>query len=96
MKRTDPQSIGEIIDRVLDQENIRDTALEQRACYLWQEIVGAGINRYTSRRYVSGGVMHVYITSAPLKNELQFHRSRLVEQINKAVGTDVITDIAIH
>lgn len=96
MKQTDPLSIREIIDKVLDQEEIRSTALNQRACYLWPEIVGAGINRYTTRRYVSMGVMHVFISSAPLKNELMFHRGRLVEQINKAVGTNVITEIVIH
>ncbi len=96
MKKTEPLSIRDIIDRVLDQENIRDTALEQRVCYLWPEIVGNSINRLTSRRYMKDGVLHVYISSAPLKNELQFHRDKLIEQINQSVGTDVVKEISIH
>ena len=96
MKRTDPQSIKELIDKVLDDDSVRDVARAQRLCYLWPEIVGQGINRYTTRRYVVDGVLHVYLSSAPLKNELQFHRSRLVELLNQAVGADVINDINFH
>ena len=56
----------------------------------------AGINRYTTRRYVSGGVLHVYLTSAPLKNELSFNRDRLISAINRVVGAEVITDVHFH
>ncbi|MDE6152773.1 MAG: DUF721 domain-containing protein [Muribaculaceae bacterium] len=96
MKRSDPLSIKELIDRVLDDDSVRDAARAQRLCYLWPEIVGQGINRYTTRRYVADGILHVYLSSAPLKNELQFHRSRLIDLLNQAVGADVITDIHIH
>lgn len=96
MKRTDPVSIKQLIDRILDEDSVRDAARAQRVCYLWPEIVGPGINRYTTRRYVADGILHVYITSAPLKNELQFHRDRLVGLLNDAVGTPVITDIHFH
>lgn len=96
MKRSDPKSIKEVIDLVLDDESIRDTARAQRICFLWPEIVGQGINRHTSRRYVADGILHVYIDSAPLKNELNFSRSHLVELLNKAAGANVITDITFH
>ena len=96
MKRTDPLSIKELIDKVLDDDSVRDAARAQRLCYLWPDIVGQGINRYTTRRYVADGILHVYLSSAPLKNELQFHRSRLVELLNEAVGENVITYININ
>ena len=50
MKRTDPLSIKELIDKVLDDDSVRDAARAQRLCYLWPDIVGQGINRYTTRR----------------------------------------------
>ncbi|MCM1448889.1 MAG: DUF721 domain-containing protein [Clostridiales bacterium] len=96
MKRSDPMSIKQLIDTVLDDDKLRDAARAQRLCYMWPEIVGQGINRYTSKRYVAERQLHVYISSAPLKNELQFHRSRLVELLNQSVGADVIDDIIIH
>lgn len=96
MKRTDPQHIAKIIDSVMLEGPDANQVLQQRASYLWVEIVGPGINRYTTRRYVKDGVLHVYLSSAPLKNELSFNRRQLVEQLNRAVGSNVITDIEFH
>ncbi len=47
MKRVEPQSIRQIIDRVLSTSGSRQELLEHRASYLWSEIVGPGINRHT-------------------------------------------------
>lgn len=96
MKRTEPKSFAEIFDEGMRLAGAADTLAQQRACYLWPEIVGPGVNKYTLRRYVDGGVLHVYITSAPLKQELQFLRSGILEQLNKAVGCQALTSIEIH
>ncbi|MDE5689875.1 MAG: DUF721 domain-containing protein, partial [Duncaniella sp.] len=42
------------------------------------------------------GVLHVYLTSAPLKNELSFNRDRLISAINRVVGAEVISDVQFH
>lgn len=96
MKRTEPKSFAEIFDEGMRMAGASDTMAQQHACYLWPEIVGPGINRYTMRRYVDGGVLHVYISSAPLKQELQFLRASIMEQLNAAVGSQAITSIEIH
>lgn len=96
MKRQDPKLIGEIINKALHDSNTIGSFNEQKVSYLWPEIVGPGINRYTTRRFVESGVLHVFISSASLKNELQFMRSHLVQELNKAVGADVLKEIIIH
>ena len=96
MRRTEPLLFSEIFNRVVEQSGHADTYAEQRACFVWPEVVGQGVNRYTTHRYVDHGTMHVYITSASLKNELGFHKAALIEQINRRVGRNVITSITIH
>lgn len=96
MKRTDPKSIAEIIDAALERGGNAEQLARQRASFAWSEVVGQGINRYTFKRFVEGSTLHVFITSAPLKHELSFHKQKIVEAINNAVGRDVITDISIH
>lgn len=96
MKRTEPKSIHAIIEEALESSSMATGFREQQACYLWGEIVGPGVNRYTTRRYVEKGRLHVYLSSGPLKNELQFMRSHITQQLNRAVGSNVITEIIIH
>ena len=96
MKRTYPRHIAAIIDEAMDRAGLTDSLNEQRAAAAWADVVGASINRYTSRRYVDHGVLHVYLTSAPLKNELSFNRNRLISAINRMVGAEVISDVQFH
>ena len=93
MKRTEAKNIGQIINDLLKKENL-DVALdEHRASALWPQIVGDGINRYTIRRDVKDGVMTVYLSSAPLANELMLNRDRIIQRINEALGRDIIREI---
>ena len=97
MKRTEPKSFADIFEENMARAGASDTMARHQACFLWPEIVGPGINKYTYKRYVDDtGCLHVYVSSAPLKNELSYMRSQLVEQINKAVGSQALTDIIFH
>lgn len=93
MKRTEAKSIAEIIGDFMQQEDIEATMLEHKALHLWQEVVGPGVNRMTTERYVENGVITVKINSAVLRNELMLSRSSIIAQLNKLVGKDVIREI---
>jgi predicted nucleic acid-binding Zn ribbon protein len=96
MKHTEAKQVGEIISEMIAATGNERTFEEQQLCYLWPEIVGPAVNRYTMRRFIDRGVLHVYLSSASLKSDLSFMRAQLVERLNEAVGSQVITDIAIH
>ena len=68
----------------------------QRVCTLWPEIVGPTINRFTTRRWIDRDVLHVAISSAALRNDLMFHRERLIAHLNRAAGKNIISNIIFH
>lgn len=96
MKKHEALSVGQIIENALKRAGSDDEYARQQACYLWAEVVGPGVNRITTRRWVDRHTMHVCITSSVVKNELTYHRDQLVAAINSRVGTDVISDIVFH
>lgn len=96
MKRTYPRQIAAIIDEAMNRAGLSDSLNEQRASAAWIEVVGPVVNRYTSRRYVDHGTLHVYLTSAPLKNELSFNKAGIMAALNRVVGADVVKDIQFH
>lgn len=98
MNRTEPQQIGDIIQDVFVRAGQKDNADRYRALVNWGNIVGGGVNSITTRRYVTGqGIMHVYISSASVKQELMFRRERLVKELNVYAGTpDAIKELVIH
>lgn len=96
MKRTEAKTVGEIFTEAMSQAGMGDVYNEQRASFLWPEIVGPTINRMTTRRYIEAGVLHVYISSASLKSELSFLTDTLKQRINDSIGKQVVKSIVIH
>jgi len=96
MKRTEPKSIAEIIGEVIRSQGLDDEIARRRLCFAWSDVVGPGVARATTRRYVDGATLHVHITSAALKNDLQYMKSALIERLNEAAGTEVISNIVFH
>lgn len=96
MKRRDALRVGEIIAEFMEREHLDDVLAEHRALALWPAIVGEGIDRYTTSRAVDNGIITVAISSAPLRHQLMLSRATIVEQMNNAVGRQVIRDIRIR
>lgn len=95
MKRSQPEQIGQLIDRLMQQYRLDSDANAHRAVALWKEIVGPGLQQYTTRVYVRRDVLHVHISSAPLKNELLYRRQALLQEINAQLKTP-IQSIQLH
>jgi hypothetical protein len=89
-------TIRQIIDKVMDNSVRKDDILEMRAASLWSDVVGSGVNSYTTRRYVKDGVLHVYISSGPLKSELSFRREAIITAINNILGKPILKSLHLH
>ena len=96
MKRTEAKSIAEIIGDFMQHEDIEDAVLEQKALRLWNQVVGPGVNRMTTERFVDNGVITVKISSAALRNDLMLSRTAIITQLNQLVGKAVIKEIVFR
>lgn len=93
MKRSNAETVGQIIQHYLESEKLDTKMYELRIAELWADVVGPGVNRYTINRYVKDRCLFVRLSSAALRNELMLGRSVLVKRLNDAVGHEVINDI---
>lgn len=96
MKRSQPLQIGQIIDKMLTDTGLRPSLERRSVEALWPAVVGRHIASYTRRVALEGRVMHIYIDSAPLKEELGYLRDTLVTKLNKLANRRVVDNILIH
>ena len=91
MERTEALAVGDILKAMMESNVDR-----HKICYLWSEVASAYINHHTTRRFVDGDTLHVFIDSGPLKSELAYMLPLFIEQLNRAVGKRIIKKISIH
>lgn len=93
MKRSEPMSIANVLEVIKERQKLSRRLDEHRAMEVWDEIAGSAIASETTAREVRDGVMYLTIPSAALRQELNMHRSTIMEDINRLVGREIIRDL---
>ncbi|MBK9582935.1 MAG: DUF721 domain-containing protein [Saprospiraceae bacterium] len=57
---------------------------------------GSIISGYTSKLYFKDGLLKIYLTSAPLKKELSMSKPKIIENLNAALGTNLIKEVEVY
>ncbi|MEG2479654.1 MAG: DUF721 domain-containing protein, partial [Mucinivorans sp.] len=74
MKRTEPQTIGELLSEYFAQRQLLGGVVEGRAVELWSDVVGPTVARYTEDVYIRQGVLHVTLSSSAVRSEVHMRR----------------------
>lgn len=88
------QTIREVIEELIAAYHIGDKLNQAKVIGLWDQVVGKMIARQTTHLYIKNKILYVKLNSPALRQELGYARTKLVKMLNKAAGTEVISDIA--
>jgi predicted nucleic acid-binding Zn ribbon protein len=93
MRKTNEQSLGDVIRQWLKQSNIEEKIIEVRINASWGKVMGSDIQRLTERLVYRKKVLTVYLRSAPLREELSMAKTKIVQMINKEAGSHVVDEV---
>lgn len=96
MFRREVKSISDLLNMYLRREGLEMPLLQKRAIDAWDNIMGAMITRYTGEKFIKNQTLYVKITNPALRQDLSMMRTRIVQRINHAVGSQVITDVKVY
>lgn len=96
MRRNKTLTIREVLNDLIAEYRIGGKLREASVINIWSEVTGKAISSRTSKIYIRDGVLHVYLTSSVVKNELMMLREALRERLNKDAGEEVIREIVLH
>ncbi len=95
MKRSNSEHISGILQQVLRDLGLEKPLLEQQIVDAWPSIMGNMIAQYTRKVEFKNGVLFVYLSSAPLRQELFLARFELVKKLNEYVGAEIVHDVRL-
>ncbi|MEI6506847.1 MAG: DUF721 domain-containing protein [Bacteroidota bacterium] len=90
------QSIKEVISDLMGSNHMKGKLAEINIINNWEKIVGKLIAKNTTKIYISKNKLYLHIESAPLRNELNYTRSKIVELVNQEAGTELIDDVVVR
>ena len=96
MRKSNENSLQEVIEQLLDQYRLRDRLNEVRIRKAWEDTMGNAICNRTSDIRIKTNVLYISVSSAPLREELQFQKTRILELMNKELGGDYLKQVIIQ
>jgi predicted nucleic acid-binding Zn ribbon protein len=95
MRQSNTQSIASVIQQMIKEYGIGDKLLQARLPAVWKNLMGSAIARRTLDIALVRGVLTLRLSSAPLKQDLQFQKDVIRQRMNEALGEDVIQEVCI-
>ena len=96
MFRREVKSISDLLNMYLRREGLETPLLQKRAIDAWDTLMGPTIVRYTGEKYIKNQTLFVKITNPALRQDLSMMRSRIVQRINEAVGSQIIVEVRVY
>jgi predicted nucleic acid-binding Zn ribbon protein len=93
MRKTNEQSLGDVIRQWLKQSNMEEKITEVRINASWESVMGSDIQKLTEKLVYRKRILTVYLRSAPLREELSMAKTKIAQMINKEAGSNVVDEV---
>lgn len=95
-RKSNEQPLGEVIRELLSNYRLEGKLQKARIIEAWPKVTGPMITKHTRDLYFKGSKLFVKLDSPALKTELSYSKTRIMEELNKVVGEEVIKDIVFN
>lgn len=93
MSEDSTQSFKQAFGKFLKNEKLEKQFNEKRLIHSWREIMGEPIANRTTNIFIKDSVLVVKLSSAPLKQELNMAKEKVLELFEKKLGTQVVKEV---
>ncbi|MDE1193547.1 MAG: DUF721 domain-containing protein [Arachidicoccus sp.] len=89
-------SIAEAMKDFLNKSRAKNGLKSALLKDVWEEIMGKVIARYTDKIQIINQKLFITTSNGPLKNELLYQRTKIIELINEKMGANTVTEVVIN
>ena len=96
-KRFNEESpIGDVLKQFISQNKLEAGMDVVNVRDAWKNVMGNGVNNYTTEIQLKGTTLYVALSSAVLREELSYGKEKIIKMINEEIGKDLITSLILR
>jgi hypothetical protein len=92
-RNTESQPISSVLQEFLTGSNLEKGLSKVTVESTWHEVMGPPITKYTKSLRWSPPVLHVYLSSSVLREELHYGKDKIMALMNKELGQELVESI---
>lgn len=95
MSKSNQTNLKDALNAMLDHYKLKGKYSQARIRDIWPQLMGEAIAKYTTDVRVHRRILHVTITSAPLRQELSMGTEKIKELINTELKENYLQGVVI-
>ena len=96
MKKHNDQILGDVLKEMMNNKRLKPKLYSTKIQEAWPRLMGASISGYTTNIYLRARKVYINIESAPLKQELNYSKDKILNLLNKELGEEYLLDVIIR
>lgn len=89
-------SIADVLKQFIVQNKLESGIDVVNVREAWQNVMGNGVNNYTTEIQLKGSTLYVALSSAVLREELSYGKDKIIKMINEGVQKELVTHIVLR
>ncbi|MCC7030288.1 MAG: DUF721 domain-containing protein [Chitinophagaceae bacterium] len=88
-------SMKDALNKMLEQSQWKERYLVEKIKLDWEKLMGKTVAKHTNDLIIKDRKLYIYTDVAPLKNELSYNKTLLIERINQHLEENFIKEIIL-
>lgn len=90
------QSVGDVLKQFMQENRLQPGMDKIDVRDAWKNLMGNGVNNYTREIMLKGTTLYVELTSAVLREELSYGKSKIIKMLNEELKREVVKDVVLR
>ncbi|WP_046756991.1 DUF721 domain-containing protein [Kordia jejudonensis] len=95
-RHTEHRTISEVLKDFVTENRLEDGLDKIDARDAWVNLMGNGVNNYTTNIMLKNDTLYVSLSSAVLREELSYGKEKMIKMLNESLGKDLIQHIVLR
>jgi hypothetical protein len=96
-KRFNEESpIGDVLKQFITQNKLESGMDVVNVRDAWKNLMGNGVNNYTTEIQLKGKTLYVALSSAVLREELSYGKDKIIKMINEELKKEIVNQLVLR
>lgn len=95
-RKDEPQPIEDVLRQFTATNKLEKGLDNVKLAALWAELMGGGVQAYTTSIKLVGKTLYVSLTSSVLREELNYGKNNIIAMLNEGLEKDCISKLVLR
>lgn len=92
----DNLKIKDVLKEFVNKNNLQDGLNKVDVKDAWENLMGKGVNNYTTSVSLKNNTLYVTLSSSVLREELSYGKEKIINMLNEELGKELIEKLILR